>query len=505
MPATSAAPHPVSRGRTGVSLKRLAPRDRRKSAEPPRLEHLQDAERRVGVPGAAAGGGGPARAEASTTRYEGRDAAYKPGGRRRRADRRGPAAARRRREGVAPRERAAQRSASEAPPRAAAAAARRAARRAAPARSRTGARGRRRQNGAGGPRGEPAPAAADAARGGAPAPRGGICCIGIGIIGMGIIPGGPKPARRHHWHRHRHRRRRGRRRRAAPLPRQARGRRRRRRRRRPRPRSPSAEKPRGPRAPRPRAPRRLDENPRRRLVSASKVVDHNGGAAQPACRRVACRTSNGARTSRTWPRSGTPSGHGRRRRRPAASTKPRGQRTQRTASPSRSSSTRRTRRTRARRTSTRRCSVRTSCSATRAAGRGALRGLFERLVDLAGGEHLAALTAQGAHVQRIWSACVLTQAAWKSLPHLQQRTLASPTQETSHSGQMPATMRYGVASLEGAANSCGWRLRAQGLAHSCLDLCGAARPDPAPHKRSPRLARAAETLAGMPSVLQALK
>jgi hypothetical protein len=50
------------------------------------------------------------------------------------------------------------------------------------------------------------------------------------------------------------------------------------------------------------------------------------------------------------------------------------------------------------------------------------------------------LTAQGAHVHRIWSAAAPTQAAWKSCPHLQQRTLASPTQETSHSGQMPATM-----------------------------------------------------------------
>ena len=51
---------------------------------------------------------------------------------------------------------------------------------------------------------------------------------------------------------------------------------------------------------------------------------------------------------------------------------------------------------------------------------------------------------------------MLTQAAWKSCPHLQQRTLASPTQETSHSGQMPATIlvwRVALDGLEGAVSA----------------------------------------------------
>ena len=91
---------------------------------------------------------------------------------------------------------------------------------------------------------------------------------------------------------------------------------------------------------------------------------------------------------------------------------------------------------------------------------------------------------------------MFTQAAWKSCPHLVQRTLASPTQETSHSGQMPATMaqrfaRYGCLPplLEGACKFL--RLASASAKIGFRGQVVVLRLDPALTQPISRLARAA--------------
>ena len=93
-----------------------------------------------------------------------------------------------------------------------------------------------------------------------------------------------------------------------------------------------------------------------------------------------------------------------------------------------------------------------------------LRRLFQGLIDPAR-RTSSGVDGAGRVVHRIWSAAAPSQAAWKSWPHLVHLTLASPTQESSHSGQIPATMtqRFArdVPRRGRLANSCGWRLRAR--------------------------------------------
>jgi hypothetical protein len=78
------------------------------SAEPPRLEHLQDAERRVGVLGRGRRRRSLHPGRVAKRGTKGGTQHTNRGGRRRRADRGEDRRRRRRREGVAPRERAAQ-------------------------------------------------------------------------------------------------------------------------------------------------------------------------------------------------------------------------------------------------------------------------------------------------------------------------------------------------------------------------------------------------------------
>ena len=191
--------------------------------------------------------------------------------------------------------------------------------------------------------------------------------------------------RRHHLHRHRHRRRRGRRRRAAPLPRQARGRRRRdgdgallR----------EARAARGREVRARRVPGRLVVGRELRageLVSASKVVDHNGGAAQPAPlasqRRNIKRRADLADVRHAAERV---RGHGRRRRRPAAPAEaPRAAHAAHgVAVPIIQHAPARAARVRAARPLV--VAWFAFCAEdARAAGRGALRRLFQGLIDLA--------------------------------------------------------------------------------------------------------------------------